>query len=127
MVTGTHSQTFSKRLDKLAANYVNLQQFSRINEIEIKGLCTVMCYTVILCQIFCMGFMSDKRMKIKFLHEIYLSKEVFFFFVNYFFVIDANMILFLTGAKGAVRVFWLKPKAEPIVGLRFKNCLIHTI
>ena len=37
------------------------------------------------------------------------------------------MILFLTGAKGAVRVFWLKPKAEPIVGLRFKNCLIHKI
>ena len=104
MVTETHSQTFSKRLDKLAANYVNLKQFSRINEIEIKGLCTVMCYTVILCQIFCMGFMSDKRMKIKFLHEIYLSKEVFFF-VNFFFVIDANMILFLTGAKGAVRVF----------------------
>ena len=105
MLTETHSQTFSKRLDKLAANYVNLQQFSRINEIEIKGLCTVMCYTVILCQIFCMGFMSDKLMKIKFLHEIYLSKEVFFFFVNYFFVIDANMILFLTGAKGVVRVF----------------------
>ena len=52
-----------------------------------------------------MGFMSDKRMKIKFLHEIYLSKEVFFFFVNNFFVIDANMTLFLTGAKGAVRVF----------------------
>ena len=79
MVTKTHSQTFSKRLHKLAANYVSLQQFSRINEIEIKGLCTVMCYTVILCQTFCMGFMSDKRMKIKFLHEIYLSKEVFFF------------------------------------------------
>ena len=48
--------------------------------------------------------MSDKRMKIKFLHEIYLSKEVFFF-CKFFFVIDANMILFLTGAKGAVRVF----------------------
>ena len=104
MVTETHLQTFSKRLDKLAANYVNLKQFSRINEIEIKGLCTVMCYTVILCQIFCMGFMSDKRMKIKFLHEIYLSKEVFFF-CKFFFAIDANMILFLTGAKGAVRVF----------------------
>lgn len=57
----------------------------------------------------------------------FISPKKYFFFVNYFFVIDANMILFLTGAKGAVRVFWLKPKAEPIVGLRFKNCLIHKI